>query len=368
MKIARAEANDNQRLAAFFNAAVLPGDVDLRFERQDFFQPYRLQGEDFATYMLLNEQQEIEATASLVFREGLLGGEKQVIGYATDLRVSNSRRAIMSWAQHFLPILEAEKAQRQCRYVFTTVAQIQRQAYNAFIRPRPARRPLPRYHLFRHFRMISVHGVWPLGFKPMKSILLRAGTLSDYEIIADYLYSRRSRGVLQFTLSPAQALEELRRWPGLSPENFILAFDYHRRLVGVVALWDSDQLQKTFAIQFHGRAKVLHDTLKVMSYLRFAKALPRAGRALHFSYLTHFAADNPDVFYDLLQAAYRRSSHQFVIYPHFEGDLAFTPPRSMLCASMRAGLYCIQEPQQLSPDFLNWSRRADPPEFELPFI
>jgi len=368
MRIVRAGEEFNDRSCTFFAGAVLPGHVDLRLEREDFFRPYRLQSDDYSTYLLLNDQDQIEAMATLVFRNGWLGGEPQTIGYATDLRVSPSRRAILNWAQHFLPILESEKKKRDCRYVFTMVAQLQRQAYNAFIRPRLTRRNLPRYHLFRKFRMVSVHGVLPWAPRPLKTILFRHGTDSDLEAIAAYLAKRRKRAVLHYSPEPEMVLKQLLRWPGLDARSFILAFDFHRNLVGCVAPWDSDQLQKTFAVDYHRRAKVLYDSLKAAALFGLAKRLPKAGRALHFSYLTHFEADNPDIFYGLLHSAYRTTNSQFVMYPHFEGDLAFTPPRSMITASIKAGLYCIQEPSELPPEFLTWSRRATPPELELPFL
>lgn len=368
MRIIKAEVSDNDRLCNFFNQTILPGHVDLRLEREDFFRPYRLQSDDYSTYLLLNPEDQIEAMATLVFRQGYLGGQRQVIGYATDLRVSNSRRAILSWAEHFMPILEAEKTSRQCQSVFTVVAQLQRQAYNAFIRPRLTRRTLPRYHLFRNFRMVSVHGIMPWAAKPLSTIFLRQGTESDLEMIASYLAGRHRRGILHFTATTEEFLASFKRWPDLRASDFILAFDFHRRLVGCVAPWNSDSLQKTFAEQYHRRAKVLHDSLQVLALFRLGKRLPKAGRALHFSYLTHFYADNPDIFYSLLHASFRTSPHQFVVYPHFDGDLPFTPPRNLITASLKAGLYCIQDPNQLSPDFLSWSRRAAAPEFELPFL
>src|SRR5574340_155085 len=101
MRLVRATAADNDRLCEFFGASHVPGDVDLRLEREDFFLPYRAQTDDFATYLLVNPEEQIEAMATLLFRPGYLGEEKQSIGYATDLRVANSRRAIMGWAQHF---------------------------------------------------------------------------------------------------------------------------------------------------------------------------------------------------------------------------------------------------------------------------
>lgn len=368
MRIVKATSADNNRLCDFYNFAILPGEVDLRIERQDFFAPYRLQSDDYSTYMLINEKEEIEATASLIFKRGWLGNQEELIGYATDLRVSNSRRAILNWAQHFMPILESEKNSRQCRYVFTVVAQMQKQAYNAFIRPRLTRRNLPRYHLFRSFRMVSIHGLLPFANKPLSTIFLREGTDSDWDEIYTYLSRKRKSSVLHFSGTPERTAENLRRWSGLQAKDFILAYDFHRRLIGCVGLWDSNQVQKAYAVNYHRRARVLHDSLNAMTFLGFTKHLASAGEPLKYYHLTHFCADNPDVFYSLLLAAYQMDRERFVIYPHFDGDISFTPPRMMISSNLRAGLYCIQDPQQLTPEFLAWSRLAIPPEYELPFL
>lgn len=368
MRIVPASEINSEQILNFYNSSILSGDVDLRFEREDFLKPYQAQSDDHITYSMLNDKNQIEALASLVFRRGWLGGHEEVIGYATDLRVSSSRRAILGWVEHFLPILEQEKQKRSCQSVFTTVAQMQRQAYNAFIRPRLGRRPMPRYHLFRGFRFVSVHGILPWAHRPLNSIFLRQGTDSDWDILAHFLLSKRSRSVLHFAEKPEQILDDLRRWPGLRAQDFILAFDFHRNLVGCVALWSSDNLQKTYALAYHRRARVLYDSLKGLSYLGLSKRLPKGGRALHFHYLTHFCANNPDIFYSLLHSAFRTSDGQFVAYAHFDGDIAFSPPRAFITASMKSGLYCIQDPQLLSPQFLSWSRAESPPDFELPFM
>jgi len=369
MRLVRADRSDNQRLCQFFNSVPLPGEIDLQFERDHFFAPYQIFSDDRNTYMLLNERNEVEALASLAFREAYLGDRIQTIGYASDLRVANSRRAILNWAQHFLPLLEEEKRHRECRYVFSVVAQMQRQAYNAFIRPRLTRRSLPRYHLYRAYRLITIHGMLPFAPKPLRTIFIRKGTLQDLTAISYYIAEKSKGSLLRLHPSAELIHDSILRWPGIRPEDFILAFDFHRNLIGCVAPWDMQATQRVRALSYHKRAKVLYDSVRALSLLRITHGLSRPGELLHFYYLSHLYADNPDVFYSLIYTAYNSVSRQhFLVYPHFDAELIATPSKAMITANIKCGLYMIQAPQEVPPDFITWTRQETPPEFELPFF
>src|SRR5690606_23271449 len=93
-----------------------------------------------------------------------------------------------------------EKAKRQCRYVFTIVGRAQKQAYNAFVRPRTVRRYMPRYHLFHRFRMISVHGRWPFGPSALDTIHVRKANTNDLDSLAEYLRRKKSARPLFYPL------------------------------------------------------------------------------------------------------------------------------------------------------------------------
>ena len=131
MRLVKASSEDSSLLANYFGNITLPGLIDLRFYRQgSFFDLYHLQSDDIVTYYLANDHGNIEAMASLIFRPARIEGKVETVCYATDLRVSPSRGAVLSWSQHFLPILEREKRQRNCRFVFSVVTQNQKLAFN----------------------------------------------------------------------------------------------------------------------------------------------------------------------------------------------------------------------------------------------
>src|SRR3712207_1963764 len=114
MKLLTATEADSDRLKEFFSRMPLSGSVDYSIRRQgSFFDQYRVLSDDFETYMLVDDNGDINGMATLVFKEGFVLGEKQTWGFGTDLRIAPTRRAIAQWAQYFLPVLERAREERR---------------------------------------------------------------------------------------------------------------------------------------------------------------------------------------------------------------------------------------------------------------
>jgi hypothetical protein len=370
MQLVRATDDDNEKLLHYFSQTSFPGPVRLRLRRMfHFFNQYRIQSDDYATYLLLNDKQEIEAMASLIFRDGFVEGQPAKIGYATDLRVSPTRRAILGWSQHFLPVLEAECQQRNCHHLFSVVAQSQRQAYNAFIRPRNLRRRMPRYHLFRRFQVVSLHGLWPLHAKPLPGIRVRTATEGDLPILADYILKKTADRPVRFYNTPDDFRKTLHRWRDLYLENFLLAFDSQDHLIGCTAPWSPERVQRLYPIHYGPKAQNLKDVLQLFSWMRVARPLPSIESEMEVRYLTHLYADNPDILYSLLFYAYQMAGKkESLLYSYFEGDLMMQPPQSFISAEVPFGFYSILSPNDPAPNFLKPSLRQPAPVFEPAFI
>lgn len=370
MELIKASDEDNDRLLHYFAQTVFPGPIRMRFRRMfNFFNHYRLQTDDFTTYLLQSENQKIEAMASLLFRKGIIDGEKETIGYATDLRVSPTRRAILTWSHHFLPVLETERLDRSCKYIFSAVAHSQRQAYNAFIRPRHFRRHMPRYHLFRRFQLVTLHGLWPFHDVPLPGIKIRSANENDFPALAEYILQATAKRPLRYYDTVEGFRESLDRWRDLYIENFLLALDHTDRIIGCVAPWSPERIQRAYPVLYDPKAKNLQELLRLFSWLGIAHPLPKVESEFQFRHLTHLYADNPDIFYSLLYQAYQQSGKkEFLTYLHFDGELTTLPPRSFISASTNYGLYCILAPNDPLPEFLKPKSFQAPPVFESAFI
>lgn len=369
MRLVKATAADNDKLTDYFKSTTLPGPIEISYLRVgSFFDHYRLQSDDFVTYILLNDQDQIEAMASLIFRQARVEGEVETVGFATDLRVSSSRGAILSWSQHFLPVLEEEKAKRNCRYIFSMVAHTQKQAYNAFVRPRSMKRKLPRYYLFRRFQIISLHGMWPWRPKPLPSIHVKRAEETDREALYDYILKKKSVKPLTFSLDLEAIHQNLGRWSQLNLENFLLAKDSQNNIIGCTGIWSPSQCQQVLPTVYSPEALTLKEGIHILSFLGMAKRLPPVNNHLEFCYLTNLFAENPDIFYSLLYTAYKSTTkNEFLVYTHFDNYWMSLPPRGFLSSSIPGGFYCVLSPDQAVPDFLKPVHLHEPPDFELAF-
>lgn len=371
MRLARAESSDDRAMRDFYAHSSLHGPVDLRVERPGhFFDQYRLQSDDFETFLLKTDKDRVVGIATILFRRAFLKDKFETIGYCTDLRIAPSRQAIMEWTDHFTPLLEQLMQERGCHYFFSAIARNQGRAYNALVRPRSVRRHIPRYYQLGRFEIVSLLGRLPFAPPPLRTLIIRrADAAADFEALAAYLRKKTEARLLAYEYSAELLKKRVDSWPGLTDRSFILAEDRRGNIVGCVAPWDSRAVQ-TFAVhQYNGFSKTLRNTLNVLSLSRMTSRLPRTGDHLNFEYLTHFHADNIDIFYSLLYEAYEHARPlKFLLYSHFTVDPKTHPPRSFAAAKVPFSLYTVLSPKTELPDFLRMPRVRAAPDFELALL
>lgn len=368
MKLIRATETSSEELTDFLKSSSLPGIIDIQVRRRgSFFNHYRLLSEDFVSLVLIDKKNKIQALATIVFSKGKIQGEEQIIGYATDLRVSSSRSAIVHWSEMFLPALLEERDRRGCRYIFSSVGKSYTQAYNAFIRPRTTKRFLPRYFLYKKFSVVNVHGVFPFSAPPLKSVQIRKANVEDLTEIDDYIQKKQLYRPM--VLQDWDVSYNLSHWPYLRPENFLLALDAEKNVVGCCSLWDPTPVQVYQPSKWKKRALTFRQTLKFLRLLGMAHSLSHPSDPLNFLQLNHLYGENPDIIDSLLKASYGNTSKKhYFSYVHFDGDLSTLPPKGLLTTQIPFGLYCILSPDDPIPDFLKPKFYGEPPDFHLAFL
>lgn len=370
MHLRKAQTSDSPRLKEYFSKSPLQGPVNLTNQRTgSFFDKYKLYSKDYVTYFLEDDEGEIQGLATLSFAKGYINGQEETIGYATDLRISNSRKAILSWSQHFLPILEKERSERNCRYVFSVVSRSQKMAQNAFLRPRSARRQLPRYHLYRKLTVVGVHGKWPWSPKPLPGLFHRSVTVEDLDRIHQFLKSERQGLCFPSYSTPAEINEQINSWIGMHLPDLKIVEDSQKQIVACYALWNPTAVEEWIPDSYKGISLTLQQVLKFLSWTRWTRPLSPAGKAFKFKYITFLQASNPDVFESILRLIWDATAKdEFVVYPHFEGDLTHSPPKSFICSEWKFGLFCLQAPSDPFPDFFYQSFAETPPLWDLSFM
>lgn len=367
MRLELAHESDSDRLKAFFARMLLPGAMDLSVERRgQFFDHYRLQSDDFETMMLLDNRDEIQGIATLLFREGIIHSERQTLGFASDLRIAPTRSAVLQWAQHFLPVLERARETRNCRYVFSAVERGDNPAYNTLIRPQHIRRNLPRYHLLRRFHIVAIHGRLPFQKKPLPSIRLTRLDTSTLSELCNYLRSRAQDRAFSLINDEQSVAARVARFPGLNLEDVRIARDARDRIIGCVAPWSSASTQSFVPMRYHGFAATVQQTLRLLSWTRLLRPLPTAGTPFHLRFLTLLHADSPEVFHRLADDAFASlADDELLTYAHYRGHLPTLPPSSYICTSLPYALHTLLPSDVDLPEALQPDPWLPPPEFEI---
>lgn len=372
MKLRLATEDDSELLIPFYEETLVTTPIHLRLHKQgSFYFQYQMQSDDFSTYILVddNSDKKIKAMVSLIFREAQIDGLLQKVGYVTDLRIATDRRVVLEWARILLPTLRSAKKAHDCRYVFSVVGEAQQQAMNAFIRPRNVRRELPRYYLYRKFHVVSLHALWPWALPPLESIVTERATQQDLPALAEYVAKKNSHRTPNYHPTPGHFLKNLDRWSQLEVENFLLAKDHNGHIVGCTALWNSQPYEQFIPEKYDSLSLTLKEVLHFYSLFSSARKLTDVGKPLNFYYLSYLHADNSDIFYSLCYSCYQQVPRtHFLVYPHFEGTLMTQPAKSFISSRIRAGLYCLLEPEETAPDFLKPKVLSPAPDFELAFI
>ncbi|XGC82184.1 hypothetical protein ACES2L_06760 [Bdellovibrio bacteriovorus] len=360
MKLEIATPQDAANLAEFYKSFPVRGLVEIKIDREkDFFAPYSIQSDRYLTYMLKDEDK-IEGIASFITKDVLLENKVQTVAFGRDLRISSNRRAVMEWSKHFLPAMEEVFSTFNCKYLFSILSMAEVQALNAFVRPRTMKRPLPHYHLFRRFNMVSVHGRLPWASNPLPHLRIRRGNQGNVDALIAYLI-RKSREKDLSTVWDAQSFfDKLERWKGLRLDDFLIALDKNENVIGCAAPWSSGGLQEYIPMQYSLRAHNFRQFLKFGNRLGWTRTLTKPYSRLkmeasfNFKYLNFLNADNADIFESLLWKAFDEADeNEFIVYGQTRSEYIYRPPRTWVSGKMPFGVYLLLPPDQEAPTFMH---------------
>ncbi|MBC7419470.1 MAG: hypothetical protein H7328_01965 [Bdellovibrio sp.] len=349
LKLREATPQDSRKLNDFFTSIPTLGAIEIKISREEhFFSFYQRLGLPYKTY-ILEDGDEILGTASFLIRD-LKFKQRQIrLAQACDLRISPNRKAILSWAKYFHPLLEKVRKDEACDAFITSINQTETQAMNAFIHPKLKRAHQPLYSLARSYNLVSVHGFYPWDSKPNKNIFVRAYKSSDKEQLVEYLNSQ----ALGHDFLPAELQENvadfINRSLIYSWSQFLIAFDAESKIIGCVQPISSSLLQDYLPQDYNPQAHNFRQFLKMAQWLRFGRRLTRPfsrtrkQEALHFRLLHFLAASHPEVLKALIAASYKTSKqNEFLIYAYEKNDFRKRPPRGSVFAEIPYGLYSIE--------------------------
>lgn len=199
----------------------------------------------------------------------------------------------------------------------------------------------------------------------LKSIKITAMTDNDIEPLASYLKSKAIHKPLSFQYTPDLIVNRLKSWPGFHKENFLIARDIRGRIVGCVAPWKASNISSINVLNYSGFGETLYSFSRFFSLFKFIKRLPPVGGTIPVKFLTHFYADNPDIFASLLAEVFRITGRDEILtYTHFRKTPLTMPPRNFFFSRIPFSIYTVLPADRTLPEFLHVHKVSPPPELE----
>lgn len=357
-----ARPEDSWDLKQFFKEFHVGDILEFSIDRpDDFFLPYDIHSDKHITYVLRDEKNNaIQGVATFIIQNVWLGNRLQTVGIARDLRILPTRQAILSWGNFFQPVLDEIRKGYDVDHFFSVLNMSEAKVLNTFIRPRHHKRPWPRYHLFRRFNLVSLHGILPGTHNPLPHMRIKKVDNNWHDSLMYYIVQKKQNKELSQIYDRASLENFIGRWKNLSLNDFYIALDGNDNIVGCVAPWSAANVQEIIPYKYNREAHNFRQFLKfgkMFGWTRtLTKPVPRLKREapLNFRYLTCFLADNEDIFESLLWRVYHEiHPYEFMVYTQMRADLHMRPPGGWVSARFPYGLYCLVPPNKELPNFLH---------------
>lgn len=360
MKFELASKENSKELCEFYKNFPIHWNAEFHIDRKDnFFLPYEITSDSYQTY-LIKEEDSIEGTASFCNYAALIDDKVTNISIGKDLRVSSHRKAILEWGVHFLPTMQKLKDQYNIEHFFSILNLTEVKALNTFVKNRQLKRPLPRYHLYRRFYLVSIHGRLPFVKNPLPHLRIQKGSDRNAEVLIDYIIKKSLERNLSTIWDQESFFKKLGRYPGLKLEDFFVAFDQNNNVIGCLAPWSAKGIQEYIPYSYDTLGHNFRQFLKFGKLFGWTRSLTKPlyrtlkQESLSFHYLTFLNVDNEYIFESLIWKAFESvPKTDFLVYSHMRPDIFLRKPPGWISAEIPFGLYYLLAPEQQPPSFLH---------------
>jgi len=300
-----ATREDNAKLCALFRETPMKSDVDVVFERDpDFFTLYDMQrGQAFPYVCEDAEAKSIEALGTIQFRDAFIEKKKQSVAYLGDLRMTRRVRGGDFLQKYFSVELKKAFEREKCEVGLTAILRKNVAAKFALVRRRKSQPNAPFYKKVRGYSITNVYVLRP---KKLKSkLLVRRATHDDLAAIKLTLSDDHKARAFGYDFSGDLLEHRLQKWPGLSLNDFFLAFK-DDELVGLCAPYDTQAFKRLRVLSYEGELGKTRRLVNATRLFTGAFALPKEGACFSYKTLTHLYVkhQDPNTFGALFNAVY----------------------------------------------------------------
>ncbi len=353
--VREAVAADNKALIELTAACTMHGDVALRMDRSpDFFALNRLEGNRSRIGVIPDAEGDVVGCVAAARRLAYVNDVVRPITYVGDLKVHP--RARRSGAADRLTRYAGEAAADLCGPDAPLVCTIL--GGNSAMENR-TRGPRGSAVLSR-FATLSVWAI-PLLWERrerVSGIHVRQATDGDLDAMAAAW--RRYAPTRQFADAGMGDADHLAAWirraPGLTVPNYLLATDAAGRVRGFLGVWDQAAFKQMRVVGYSRRLAIVRRAINVVAPLVGSVPLPAAGSVLPALATVHVCARETHVLRALVLEAYRRycgRNYAFITIGLDARDPMCAAVRGLLAQPTAVGAYVTTARGSADPDMFS---------------
>lgn len=316
MIIRQAQAADNLRLLEFQAQRGMAGQLPLRFDRTpDYFALHRCHADDHRTWVAETTDGAFKGVASLVLRNGYLGGHIEPVAYLGDLRVVPDRRLSQSWMTEVRARLNQVSSETGVTHAWCCIIRDNRLASQSLLRRRRANSlELAHWHGYSN---VTVYGQRGWGRPPNRFNNVRVVDAQPRhaDALRAFLDRESAQQAFGCVFTEDEFSRRLQTWPDFGLGSFLLALDARDNLLGCVAPWDAGRIKRIVIERLPLSFQALRLAVNAVAPLVGRPQIAAPGGALEDVYLTHLQIRqrDPHVFAALLDAAWARVRGQYAL-------------------------------------------------------
>lgn len=367
MIIRQAGVADNQRLLDFQAQRGMAGRLPLRFDRTpDYFALHRCHSDDHRTWLAENAEGAIKGVASLVVREGYLGGCAEPVAYLGDLRIVPDRRLSLAWMAEVKTRLAEVSRETGVAHAYCCIIRDNRLAAQSLLSRRRSH-SLALAH-WRGYSNVTVYGKRGWGLSRRANPVRVVQALPCHaDALRAFLDRESAQQAFGCVFSEEAFSRRLQTWPDFGLESFLIALDARDNVLGCVAPWDAGCIKRIVIEQLPVAYQALRLIANACAPLAGRPPIAAPGGALKDVYLTHLQVRqrDPQVFAALLDAAWVRTRGQYALMQLclYDNDPLWPAMAAYRTLSVPMDLYTTRCGEAKSP--LPPEMRGSVPGFEI---
>jgi len=335
IRLARPE--DEAGLQRLARECPMAGGLTIRTEREPrFLALNELQGTP-SHVVVAEDAGRIVGSAAAAIRDVYVSGVPTRAAYLGDLRIAaDARGGTLLWRLHQLVADLIRDAGTDLAYTTIIDGNVAAGAL------RGERRGMPRYRPLGRIRVCAISDARRTTATP--GIAVDRARPDDRAAIASLLDAFAARHEFAPVWTTARLAAALSSTPGLGIECFFVARE-GGHVVGTLAAWDQDALQRRRILRYGGRASAYRAIQALRARAGHRPALPAPGGLLRELHVTHVAVegDRAEVFEALLHAAWDAfaEGYHFLTFGLAEGHPLLRALRSFHHGAFHTVLHAV---------------------------